>query len=248
MDFGVTYLGALGAGALSFLSPCVLPLVPAYLAFLSGVTLQASGQGTAVVEPGVTRKVFVTAVAFVLGFSTVFVLMGLGASAISAFIARYSHILAPLAGIIIILLGLHFLGVLRIGLLYREARFQVASKPASVLGAYVIGLAFAFGWTPCAGPVLSAVLATAATDDSLLYGASLLGTYAAGIGIPFLLAALFLERFLRWFQSFKRHLPKVEKAMGGFLIITGLLFVTGSMNVIGEWMYEEIEIFQQLEF
>lgn len=248
MDFGVTYLGALGAGALSFLSPCVLPLVPAYLAFLSGVTLQASGQGIATVEPGVTRKVFVTAVAFVLGFSTIFVLMGLGASAISVFIARYSHILAPLAGIIIILLGLHFLGVLRIGLLYREARFQVASKPAGVLGAYVIGLAFAFGWTPCAGPVLSAVLATAATDDSLLYGASLLGIYAAGIGIPFLLAALFLERFLRWFQGFKRHLPKVEKAMGGFLIATGLLFVTGSMNVIGEWMYEEIEIFQQLEF
>ena len=248
MDFGVTYLGALGAGALSFLSPCVLPLVPAYLAFLSGVTLQASGQGTAVIEPGVTRKVFVTAVAFVLGFSTIFVLMGLGASAISVFIARYSHILAPLAGIIIILLGLHFLGVLRIGLLYREARFQVASKPAGVLGAYIIGLAFAFGWTPCAGPVLSAVLATAATDDSLLYGASLLGIYAAGIGIPFLLAALFLERFLRWFQGFKRHLPKVEKAMGGFLIATGLLFVTGSMNVIGEWMYEEIEIFQQLEF
>lgn len=248
MDFGVTYLGALGAGALSFLSPCVLPLVPAYLAFLSGVTLQASGQGTAVVEPGVTRKVFVTAVAFVLGFSTIFVLMGLGASAISVFIARYSHILAPLAGIIIILLGLHFLGVLRIGLLYREARFQVASKPAGVLGAYIIGLAFAFGWTPCAGPVLSAVLATAATDDSLLYGASLLGIYAAGIGIPFLLAALFLERFLRWFQGFKRQLPKVEKAMGGFLIATGLLFVTGSMNVIGEWMYNEIEIFQQLEF
>ena len=248
MDFGVTYLGALGAGALSFLSPCVLPLVPAYLAFLSGVTLQASGQGIATVEPGVTRKVFVTAVAFVLGFSTIFVLMGLGASAISVFIARYSHILAPLAGIIIILLGLHFLGVLRIGLLYREARFQVASKPAGVLGAYVIGLAFAFGWTPCAGPVLSAVLATAATDDSLLYGASLLGIYAAGIGIPFLLAALFLERFMRWFQGFKRHLPKVEKAMGGFLIATGLLFVTGSMNVIGEWIYEEIEIFQQLEF
>lgn len=248
MDFGVTYLGALGAGALSFLSPCVLPLVPAYLAFLSGVTLQASGQGAAVVEPGVTRKVFVTAVAFVLGFSTIFVLMGLGASAISVFIARYSHILAPLAGIIIILLGLHFLGVFRLRLLYREARFQVASKPAGVLGAYIIGLAFAFGWTPCAGPVLSAVLATAATDDSLLYGASLLGTYAAGIGIPFLLAALFLERFMRWFQGFKRHLPKVEKAMGGFLIVTGLLFVTGSMNLIGEWMYEEIEIFQQLEF
>ena len=248
MDFGVTYLGALGAGALSFLSPCVLPLVPAYLAFLSGVTLQASSHGTVTVEPGVARKVFVTAVAFVLGFSTVFVLMGLGASAISVLIARYSHILAPIAGIIIMLLGLHFLGVFRIALLYREARFRVGSRPAGVLSAYVIGLAFAFGWTPCAGPVLSAVLATAATDDSLFYGASLLGTYAAGIGIPFLVAALFLERFMRWFQGFKRHLPKVEKAMGAFLIATGLLFVTGSMNVIGEWMYEEIEVFQRLEF
>lgn len=248
MDFGVTYIGALGAGALSFLSPCVLPLVPAYLAFLSGVTLQATGGGTASVEPGVARKVFVTALAFVLGFSTVFVLMGLGASAISLFIARYSHILAPIAGLIIIVLGLHFLGVFRIALLYREVRFQVGDKPAGLLGAYVIGLAFAFGWTPCAGPVLSAVLATAATSDSLVYGASLLGTYAAGIGIPFLLAALFLERFMRWFQRFKRHLPKVEKAMGAFLIVTGLLFVTGSMNLIGEWMYEEIEFFQQLEF
>jgi cytochrome c-type biogenesis protein len=248
VDFGVSYLGALGAGALSFLSPCVLPLVPPYLAFLAGVSLQVTGEGSVALDRAAARKVFLAALAFVLGFSTVFVLMGLGASAISLFIARWGHILGPIAGVVIIVLGLHFLGVFRIGFLYREARFQVQDKPAGLLGAYVIGLAFAFGWTPCAGPVLSAVLATAATSDDMYYGASLLGTYAAGIGIPFLLAALFLERFMRWFQKFKRHLPKVEKAMGAFLVLTGLLFVTGSMNLIGEWMYNEIEFFQTLEF
>lgn len=232
----VSYLGALGAGILSFLSPCVLPLVLPYLAFISGTVLHQ--EAAADQHAHLLRRVFPAAVAFVLGFSTVFVAMGATASALSGVIVRHINILAPLAGIVIIILGLHFLGVFRIFLLFREARFHVAAKPAGLVGAYVVGLAFAFGWTPCVGPVLAAILMVAGSETSIQYGATLLGAYALGIGVPFLLAALAVQPFMNFLTRFRRHLGTIEKAMGGLLVVTGILFITGSMSDIAYWLLE----------
>ena len=232
----VSHLAAVGAGLLSFLSPCVLPLVIPYLAFLGGVTLQDSDPET---SSGATlRRVLPAALAFVLGFSTIFMALGATASALSGLITRYIHVLAPVAGVIIILLGLHFLGVFRILALFREARFHIDARPAGLLGAYVVGLAFAFGWTPCVGPILAAILMVAGSEGSLTYGASLLGAYALGLGIPFLAAAVAVQPFMAFLKHFRRHLGKVEKAMGGLLVATGLLFMTGSMSDIAYWLLE----------
>lgn len=238
----VTYAGAALAGLLSFLSPCVLPLVPPYLAFLGGVSArqaeELAADGPTAPRPEPFGRTFRMALAFVLGFATVFVALGAGASAVSGLIARYSHILVPLAGVIILVLGLHFLGVFRIFLLFREARFHVDKRPVGLLGAYVIGLAFAFGWTPCVGPVLASILLVAASEDSVAYGASLLGTYAAGIGIPFLLAAMALGSFTRFFARFRRYLGWIEKALGAILVATGVLFLTGGIADLSYWLLE----------
>jgi len=184
------------------------------------------------------RRVLPAALAFVLGFSTIFMALGATASALSGLITRYIHVLAPVAGVIIILLGLHFLGVFRILALFREARFHIDARPAGLLGAYVVGLAFAFGWTPCVGPILAAILMVAGSEGSLTYGASLLGAYALGLGIPFLAAAVAVQPFMAFLKHFRRHLGKVEKAMGGLLVATGLLFMTGSMSDIAYWLLE----------
>jgi cytochrome c-type biogenesis protein len=242
MDVG--YLGAFGAGILSFLSPCILPLVPPYLAFLGGVTLTAA-EGIQPQDPGADadarRKawgVVFSALAFVLGFTVVFTLMGATASSIGQALSRHLDTLAVVAGAVIIVFGLHFLGVFRVNLFYREARFQTATRPAGLVGAFVVGLAFAFGWTPCVGPVLASILFVAGSQGSALEGASLLTTYSLGIGIPFLAAALAAKPFMRFMQRFRHHIPKVEKAMGGLLIVTGLLFVTGTFNELGWWLLE----------
>lgn len=230
----VSYLGAAAAGALSFLSPCVLPLVPPYLAFVSGVSLHQQADG----ERLPVAKIFYAALAFVLGFATIFVALGATASSVSRFLTAYSHWLTPLAGVIIIVLGLHFLGAFRILLLYREARFHPGSKPAGLVGAYVIGLAFAFGWTPCVGPALAVVLMVAAQEQSAWYGASLLAVYALGLGVPFLLAALAVERFMAFMKRARRHMVLVERAMGGLLVVTGVLFITGSMSDLSYWLLD----------
>ncbi|MGQ7791582.1 cytochrome c biogenesis CcdA family protein [Faunimonas sp. B44] len=238
--FDVTALGALTAGLLSFVSPCVLPIVPPYLAFLAGVSidqLETRGEGS---DSG--RRIFSAALAFVLGFSTVFVALGATASVIGQTVARHLDVLAVIAGVLIIIMGLHFLGLFRIGLLYREARVQVERKPPGLFGAYVMGLAFAFGWTPCVGPVLAAILFVAGTEDTALRGASLLFTYSLGLGIPFLLAAGFAPVFLGWAGRFRRHMPTVEKVMGGFLVLTGILFVTGQMTVLSFWLLETFPV------
>ena len=232
----VSYLAAVGAGFLSFLSPCVLPLVIPYLAFLGGVTLREADPETS--GWATLRRVLPAALVFVLGFSTVFIAMGATASALSGLIARYIHVLAPVAGIVIIVLGLHFLGVFRILALFREVRFHIESRPAGLIGAYVVGLAFAFGWTPCVGPVLAAILLVAGSDDSIGYGAGLLGFYALGLGLPFLAAAVAAQPFMAFMRRFRRHLGKIEKAMGGLLVFTGLLFITGSMSDIAYWLLE----------
>lgn len=232
----VTFTSALIAGLISFISPCVLPIVPPYLAYLAGVSF--SELSTEQTSSATSRRIVGSALLFVLGFTTVFVMLGASASFIGRSVTQYFDVLATIAGIVIIIMGLHFLGLLRVGVLYREARIHVEKKPASILSAYVIGLAFAFGWTPCVGPVLAAILFVAGAEDTVGRGALLLATYSMGIGIPFILAALFARQFLGWVSRFKRHLGTVEKVMGGMLVLTGILFLTGAMPVIAYWFLE----------
>lgn len=232
----VTLIGAFFAGLLSFVSPCVLPLVPPYLGFLAGVSLdELTGEGEEKADP---YRVFFASLAFVLGFSTVFVALGASASLIGQVVTQHIQVLGYIAGAAIIVMGLHFLGVFRIGLLYREARVHVERKPAGLIGAYVIGLAFAFGWTPCVGPILAAILFVAGSEESVSQGAILLGAYALGIGVPFLVAGLFAGPFMRFMSRFRRHMVTVERAMGVFLIVTGVAFMTGQMARLSFWLLE----------
>lgn len=240
----VSVWGAFLAGLLSFVSPCVLPLVPPYLAWLAGVSFEELRDDSA--GSPQKRRIVLAALAFVLGFTTVFVGLGATASVIGKTIAQYFDTLSIIAGVIIIIMGLHFLGVFRIGLLYREARVQVNRKPVGLFGAYVIGLAFAFGWTPCVGPVLAAILFVAGSEGTAGRGAMLLAIYSLGIGIPFILAALFASRFLAWAARFRRHMHKVEMAMGGLLVVTGILFITGQMATMSYWLLETFPIFQTI--
>jgi cytochrome c-type biogenesis protein len=233
----VGYGAALLAGALSFLSPCVLPLVIPYLGFLGGVTLRAA-PGGAVAEVPDRGRVLVAAGFFVLGFATVFTVLGATASWLSQLLAKHIDTLAVVAGIVLIAFGLHFAGVLRIDFLNYDKRFHVRERPVSPLGAYVVGLAFAFGWTPCVGPVLAGILTLAAGSDSVLEGAALLFAYALGIGVPFLLAAAFVAPFLRFVARFRRHVRAVELAVGGLLVVTGVMVLTGTFQEIGGWMLD----------
>jgi len=230
----VSYLGAFLGGLLSFVSPCVLPLVPPYLCFLGGVTFEQLEQPGA----AATRRVFAGALAFVLGFATVFVAMGLGASAIGQAIARYFDILSIVAGAIVIVFGLHLLGVYRIGLLFREARFHVGGRSATIASAYLVGLAFAFGWSPCVGPILAPILTLAGAKESMAEGGALLGVYALGMGVPFLAAAAAAPWFLRMMKRARPFLRHVERVLGALLVATGILFVTGAFRAIGVWLYE----------
>lgn len=230
------YLGVGLAGLVSFLSPCVLPLVPPYLGYLGGTTVsQASADS---MDAAVWRRVVLGSICFVLGFTTVFVSLGAGASVLGQVIQAHKDQLAIAAGIVIVVFGLHFLGLLRIPLLYSQARFETKFESASLLGAYLIGLAFAFGWTPCVGPILATVLALAANQGSLGTGVTLLFVYSLGLGIPFVLAAVAIRPFLSFMRRFKAHLGTVEKGMGALLIVTGLMFMTGSMNSVGQWMLD----------
>jgi cytochrome c-type biogenesis protein len=228
---------ALIGGALSFLSPCVLPLIVPYLGFLGGVTLRAAPGGP-VAEVADRGRVLLAALFFVLGFATVFTLLGATASTLSQLFADWMDQLSIVAGLVLIAFGLHFAGVFRLSFLDYEKRIQVQSKPVTPAGAYVVGLAFAFGWTPCVGPVLAGVLTIAAAQDSVAEGALLLFFYALGIGIPFLLAAAFVTPFLRFVSRFRRYFHAVEIAVGGLLVLTGVLVLTGGFQVIGGWILE----------
>ncbi len=239
----VSFWAAFVAGILSFISPCVLPLVPPYMAYIAGVNLHQLASGNAPqddtdVMPVVMTRVLLIAFVFVLGFSTVFVILGASASAIGQLLRAYMDTLSKVAGVLIIIMGLHFLGVFRLGFLMREFRLNVDAKPATVLGAYVMGLAFALGWTPCIGPVLAAILAIAAQEQSVQKGALLLSVYSAGLGVPFLLAAAMMGPFMTFLNSFRRFLGVVEKVMGVFLIVTGVMFLTGAIQRISVWLIE----------
>jgi cytochrome c-type biogenesis protein len=237
----VGYGAAFLAGLMSFFSPCVLPIVPPYLAYLAGMKFNEVQNADA--DRAASRRVAIASIAFVLGFTTVFVALGATASVIGQSLARYFDTLAIIAGILILLMGLHFLGVFRFALLYREARVQVDRKPAGVVGAYVMGLAFAFGWTPCVGPILAAILFIAAAKETAAQGAMLLGLYALGIGIPFVIAGFFASRFIAVSNRFKKHMALIEKAMGVLLVITGVLFMTGQMSRIAQWLLEMFPAF-----
>ncbi|MCB1501408.1 MAG: cytochrome c biogenesis protein CcdA [Bauldia sp.] len=234
MPIDVTHGGAFAAGLISFVSPCVLPLVPPYLCYLAGVSLdQLTGDAPTEVK---RRTVVFSALTFVLGFTTVFVLLGATASAIGQLVRSYWEILTVIGGAAIILMGLHFLGVFRIGLLHRQARMEVRNLKVGPLGSYLMGLAFGFGWTPCIGPVLSVILGVAGTQATVFSGAVLLAVYSLGLGLPFIAAGLFAGPFMRWMRRYRGHLGKVEKAMGVLLVLTGVLFVTGQMSNIAYWM------------
>jgi len=235
MAANVTIAAAFAAGTLSFLSPCVLPLVPPYLVYLAGTSLERLGDAEPEVE--VRRDVVGAALLFVLGFSTVFVLLGAGASVVGGLVRAYSNVLATLAGIAIIVMGLHFLGLTRIALLMREKRAPMP-RPVGLWGAYVMGLAFAFGWTPCIGPILAAILAVAASELTLIRGAGLLAVYSLGLGVPFVLAAFAVEPFAAFLVRFRTHLGTVEKAMGGLLVVTGVAFLTGFISQASYWLLE----------
>jgi cytochrome c-type biogenesis protein len=241
---GIEISAALWAGFISFVSPCVLPLVPPYLTFIAGVTLDDLTYNMK--SPVVFRRVMIAAVAFVLGFTVVFVALGASASAIGQGIQQINRsvqifgqpVLPVIAGIIIIGMGLHFLGVYRIAFLDREARFQVREKRAGLIGPFLIGMAFAFGWTPCIGPLLGSMLALASSEDTVGQGAGLLAIYSIGLAVPFLIAAAFAGPFMALMRRFRRHLGKVEKAMGAFLVVVGVLFIFGQMTVLSTWLLQ----------
>lgn len=241
----LSYPTAVLAGALSFLSPCVLPLVPPYLCYMAGVSaddLRAGHTASARVQ----GRVVASAAVFVLGFSSVFIALGAGASSIGQIVRQNLDWLGVLAGVAIIVMGLNFLGVFRLSFLSREMRVAAPDKPRSFWGAYLMGLAFAFGWTPCIGPVLGAILGLAGAQQTVGQGAVLLGFYSAGLGIPFVLAAAFSGVFLRGLGRFRAYYGTVERAMGGLLVVTGILFLTGGMQTMAFWLLETFPALQMI--
>ncbi|HJN24695.1 MAG TPA: cytochrome c biogenesis protein CcdA [Rhodospirillales bacterium] len=235
--FQISYAGALMAGLLSFFSPCVLPLIPAYLCFLGGASLdELTAEGG--VDREVSKRVFISAFSFVAGFTTVFIMMGATATAISQVVIQHIDTLSTIAGVVIIIFGLHYMGLFRIGFLNFEKRFHIENKPSGVVGSYLLGLAFAFGWTPCVGPILATILMVAAGSDSVLYGTSLLSAYAVGIGVPFLIAALAVKPFMSFMARFRKHMHKVEITIGLLLVATGIAILTGSLADVAQWLLE----------
>jgi cytochrome c-type biogenesis protein len=243
MASNVTIVAALTAGTLSFLSPCVLPLVPPYLVYLAGTSLERLAD--AAPAAAVKRDTIVASILFVAGFSTVFVALGAGASVIGAVLRAYSDVLATVAGIAIIVMGLHFLGLTRIDLLMREKRAEMG-RPVGLWGAYAMGLAFAFGWTPCIGPILAAILAVAGSEATIAKGAGLLAVYSLGLGIPFVVAAFAIEPFAAFLARFRAHLAAVERVMGGLLVLTGIAFLTGFISQASYWLLEAFPVLGQI--
>jgi cytochrome c-type biogenesis protein len=236
MAADTTLTAAAAAGLLSFLSPCVLPLVPPYLTFIAGVTLEDFATES---RAKARRDIFLASVLFVLGLGTVFTALGASASLLGQALKAHLAILTPIfvdfGGAVFILMGLHFLGLFKIDFLYREKRADIA-KPVGFLGAYVMGVAFAFAWTPCIGPILAAILAVASTEETVERGAELLAVYSLGLGVPFLLAGLGIETFLDFMSGFRKHFGKVEKIVGVLLVLTGVAFLSGALQDVSFWL------------
>ncbi|PIE34097.1 cytochrome C biogenesis protein [candidate division KSB3 bacterium] len=234
----ISLVTAFFAGLLSFLSPCVLPLVPAYISFMSGVSVDELQRGSN--QQHVRRKTLITSLAFIAGFTVIFVLLGASATAIGEYLFQKSYVISKIAGIIIILLGLHFLGLFKktLSFLNYEKRFHVQNVQAGVVGAFVIGLAFAFGWTPCVGPILSPILLLAAGQDTVSKGIILLTVYSLGLGVPFLLTAMATQIFFQLLNKVKRYFHIIEAISGIFLILIGALIFTGRFTVIAGMLLE----------
>ena len=244
MQDSVSLFGAVLAGLISFISPCVLPIVPGYLSFISGVNMAELKDGER--PAGLARRVGITSLAFVLGFSTVFVALGAAATMVGYYLQQYKRELGMVGGVVIVLLGLHTAGVLPIKWLLYEKKADIKTKPLGLLGAYVVGLAFAFGWTPCIGPILGAILLYASQQETVTQGVLLLSAYSAGLGVPFLLAALAVNRFFAASGAVKRHMKTVEVVSGVLLVAVGLLLVTDRLAMIALYLSKKFPILQSI--
>lgn len=231
----ISFAGAAFAGLLSFFTPCILPMVPFYLSYMAGISMSEL-RGDGEIAPGAQRRLVISAVMFALGVSTIFVLLGMGATAIGQAFGQYLEPLSYVAAAILFVFGLHFLGIWKIGFLYREAKIESTAEPTTVLGAYIMGLAFGFGWTPCVGPALASILMIASGMGDIWRGGLLLLVYGLGMTAPFVIAALFARPFLGWMGRNRKYLGHVEKLMGGMLILFALLIATGSVNLIADAM------------
>ena len=233
-------LVALVAGVMSFLSPCVLPIVPPYLAYMSGITVSEMGEAASK-----RRRTLLPALFFVLGLSTVFMILGFTASAFGRLFLTHQDWFVLGAGLVIMVFGAHFLGIFRIGFMDREMRVDAGDRGGSAFGAYILGLAFAFGWTPCIGPILGSILTIAATNGSVGQGTALLAVYAAGLGIPFLLVAAYFPRLTGVMAWMRRHMERIERIMGLLLWTVGLLMLTGKFTDFSWWLNEQFPVLQQ---
>ena len=231
----ISYAGAALAGMLSFFTPCILPMVPFYLCYMAGISMSELREDGAI-APGAQKRLVVSAIFFALGVSTIFVLLGMGATALGQTFAQWRQPLSYVAAGVLLVFGLHFLGVIRIGLLYREARIDSKAEPTTMIGAYVMGLAFGFGWTPCVGPALAAILMVASGMGDIWQGGALLLVYGLAMTAPFVLAALFAKPFLGWMQRNRKYLGHVEKVMGVMLIVFAVLIATNAVNLIADAM------------
>lgn len=243
--FDISFAGALFAGLLSFFTPCVLPMVPFYLSYMGGLSM-AELRGDGEIAPGAQRRLILSAVVFALGVTTVFVLLGMGATAMGQLFGQYLEPLSYVAAVILVVFGLHFLGVVRIGFLYREARLESSASPSTVVGAYLMGLAFGFGWTPCVGPALASILMIASGMGEIWRGGLLLFVYGVGMTAPFVIASFFAKPFLRWVQRHRAAFQWVEKGMGVMLIVFAILIATGGVNLIADAMIRWFPGFAQI--
>ena len=241
----ISYFGAALAGLLSFFTPCVLPMVPFYLCYMAGLSMNEL-QSKDAIAAGVQRQLIVSSFFFAFGVTTIFVLLGMGATAIGQAFGAWRDTLRYVAAGVLLLFGLHFLGVLRIPLLYREAKIESTAAPTTVLGAYLMGLAFGFGWTPCVGPALAAILMIAGGMGDIWQGGLLLLVYGLSMTAPFVVAALFARPFLGWLQRNRRYLGLVERVMGTMLIVFAVLIATNSVNYIAQWMIEVMPVFTRI--
>jgi cytochrome c-type biogenesis protein len=234
----VSLFAAFVAGILSFISPCVLPLIPGYLSFVSGVTLEelrAPGAAAVLASSDAKRRqAVIMSLAFVLGFSIIFISLGASATAIGTLLMEHLELLGKIAGVVIILFGLHMMGVLKIGLLYKEKRVQTNKKPAGFFGAILVGMAFAFGWTPCIAPILSAILVVAATQETVSEGVLLLAAYSAGLGVPFIATSFAINQFLAASARIRKHYHTIEVVSGVLMVIVGVLIFTNKFTIIAQ--------------
>jgi cytochrome c-type biogenesis protein len=241
MNQNVSLIAAFAAGFLSFVSPCVLPLIPGYISFVSGVSME---EMRADVAPATSRlQVFVTSLAFVIGFSIVFVALGASATAVGKFLFARLPLLTKIAGVILIIFGLHTMGVFRLAFLETEKRVHAQRKPAGPLGAMLVGIAFAFGWTPCIGPILGGILAVAGSKDTVLQGVELLAVYSLGLGIPFLLTSVAINQFFAVSKRIRKYYHAIELVSGGLLVAIGVLIFTNQFTLIVRYLQPYLPVY-----